>query len=152
LRSVTPAFAPAFPPRSSFAVMERGQVWPTGACRSACLSSWPPSLTLRCSTQILSKRATAIPGIGPTAVDGLPYKFPYRLRRRQGLTGVDRRLARGEDTAWCVRAASDVVADGARVAFEGIGEQPVALRATLPLRAARAIGGTLTIVGSTCCA
>ena len=101
-------------------------MWPPGAWRSACLSSWPPSLTLRCSTQVLSKRATAILRIGPTAVDGLPYKFPYRLRRRQGLAGVNRRLARGENTARCVRAASDVVPGAAMVVREGIAEEPVA--------------------------
>ena len=67
-----------------------------------------------------------MPGIGPTAVDGLPYKFPYRLRRRQGLAGVNRRLARGENTAWCVRAASVVVPGAAMVVREGIDQEPVA--------------------------
>jgi hypothetical protein len=39
---------------------------------------------------------------------------------------VNRRLARGENTAWCVRAASDVVPEAAMVVREGIDLEPVA--------------------------
>jgi hypothetical protein len=39
---------------------------------------------------------------------------------------VNRRLARGENTAWCVRAASVVVPGAAMVVREGIDQEPVA--------------------------